>query len=81
MRRGIHLRQLRNRDLTVLGVEEGRVSEPESQPGRICLREADPALGRLVGEARKELEGLLAILDAALAATEPGTPRRDAGGG
>lgn len=48
MRRGIHLRQLRNRDLTVLGVAAGRVPEPEALAGHPSLLEVDPALGRRV---------------------------------
>ena len=70
MRRGIHLRQLRNRDLTILGVAAGRVPEPEPQAGRVRLQEADPVMGGLVGEMRAELEEVLAILSAALAAVD-----------
>ncbi|NCA88103.1 MAG: hypothetical protein EOM92_04065 [Gammaproteobacteria bacterium] len=68
MRRGIHLRKLRNRDLTVLGVAAGRVPEPESPAGHLSLLEVDPALGRRVEELRNELEEVLVILADALAA-------------
>ena len=68
MRRGIHLRQLRNRDLTVLGVAAGRVPEPESLAGHPSLLEVDPTLGRRVEALRTELEEVLAILADALAA-------------
>jgi len=67
MRRGIHLRQLRNRDLTVLGLAAGRVPEPDSPTGHLRLQEVDPALERRVAALRAELEEGLAILVDALA--------------
>lgn len=67
MTRGIHLKQLRNADLTVLGVSEGRVPEEGEAPGQVSLAEADPVMARLIGEARAGLEEVLALLNAALA--------------
>ena len=67
MRRGILLRQLRNRDLTVLGLSAGRVPEPESPTGHLRLQEVDPAMGERVAALRAELEEVLAILATALA--------------
>jgi len=66
MARGIHLRQLRNTDLTSLGLEEGRVREPEQRPGQVRLMDVDPVMGRLILEARSELEEILDLLRSAL---------------
>lgn len=65
MTRGIHLRQLRNADLTVLGVEDGRVADPEAIPGQLNLSEADPVLAQVIGEAQAELIEILGLLNAA----------------
>ena len=72
MTRGIHLRQLRNLDLTVLGVEDGRVADPEVFPGQVMLREADPVLAQAIGEAKVELLEILALLNTALAGRAQG---------
>ena len=67
MTRGIHLRQLRNADLTALGVEPGRLADPEVTPGQVTLSEADPVLAQAIGEAKTQLIEILALLNAALA--------------
>lgn len=66
MTRGIHLKQLRNADLIVLGVTEGRVPEEGETPGQVRLSEADPVMAQLIREARAGLEEVLALLNAAL---------------
>jgi hypothetical protein len=81
MSRGIHLKQLTNTDLDILGLpNEARSHGAQSLPGRpSLLAEADPALLRLVGEVRAELESTLQLLEEALGArdAEASAKRRD----
>jgi len=74
MTRGIHLKQLKNADLTALGLEEGRLpgqaSGAQTTNSRTgLLSETDPVLSQLVGEVREGLESTLDLLTQALGAT------------
>jgi hypothetical protein len=70
MTRGIHLKQLKNADLTALGLEqdppEGEV--PDAPTG--ILAETDPVLSQLVNEVRQGLEDTLELLKKALEENE-----------
>jgi hypothetical protein len=71
MTRGIHLKQLKNADLTALGLEEGRLP-PETEARGGGLAETDPALSQLVCDVREGLERTLELLKCALEGTEGG---------
>ena len=66
MTRGIHLKRLKNADLTALGVEQDGPERESSRPSAGILAETDPVLSRLVNEVREGLEVTLALLDEAL---------------
>ena len=66
MTRGIHLKRLKNADLTALGVEQDRLEREPSRPCTGVLAEKDPVLSRLVNEVREGLEATLTLLDEAL---------------
>ncbi len=73
MTRGIHLKQITDTDLELLGLEE---RSPEGNPlpraeRKGLLAEVDPVLFRVVGDVRRDLEGTLKLLDEALAPAQP----------
>lgn len=70
MTRGIHLKRLKNTDLTLLGLSDASITqeapEPHGQPS--MLAEADPVLSEMIGDVVAGLVGTLDLLDEALAA-------------
>jgi hypothetical protein len=73
MTRGIHLKQITDSDLELLGLEE---RSPEGNPlpraeRKGLLAEVDPVLFRVVGDVRRGLEGTLQLLEEALAPANP----------
>ena len=80
MTRGIHLKRLKNTDLTLLGLSDASVTEegpePHGQPP--MLAEADPVLSEIIGGVVAGLVGTLDLLDEALAAVA-GADTKDTG--
>jgi hypothetical protein len=68
MKRGIHLKQLSDTDLTALGLQE----DQQNGEGAGVLAEVDPALSRVVLEVRQGLEGTLELLEQALGSGKEG---------
>ena len=73
MTRGIHLKQITDTDLELLGLEE---RSPEGHPlpraeRKGLLAEVDPVLFRVLGDVRRGLEGTLQLLEEALAPAKP----------
>lgn len=69
MTRGIHLKQLRTTDLELLGLPDDLLPKERAagkQRQRTLLAEVDPALARVIGEVRVNLEEALHLLEDAL---------------
>jgi hypothetical protein len=70
MTRGIHLKHLTGTDLGLLGLQKGLVpgdGRETAPPGpHSLLREADPALAKVIDELRDGLQGTLELLEQAL---------------
>ncbi len=77
MSRGIHLKQLTNTDLGLLGLPDDLLeAEPPSAGPRQLAAEGDPTLARIIQEVLVTLEDALVLLDQALAFGQGPTPIR-----
>jgi hypothetical protein len=77
MTRGIHLKQITNTDLGLLGLPEALLpTEVASAGSRPLAGEMDPALARIIQEVLATLEEAQALLDQALALGQEPTPIR-----